>query len=207
MNFFDWSQLALVCFLGAMSPGPSLAVVIRNSLTYNRIAGISCAVGHGLGMSLYASFVIIGLGIILQTYLNLFFIIQIIGSIFLASLGLLFIIKSNTKIETKETNNNIVNANSFLQGFLIAIFNPKILIWFTAIYSHFIRVEADFFEKTILVSTASIIDALWYSLVAILVTGFNFKNFIEKNNSKIQKLMGMLLIIISISLLYKLIMV
>ena len=52
-------------------------------------------------------------------------------------------IKSNAKIETKETNNNIVNTNSFIQGFLIAIFNPKILIWFTAIYSHFIRVEAD----------------------------------------------------------------
>ena len=64
MNFFDWSQLALVCLLGAMSPGPSLALVIRNSISYNRIAGISCAIGHGLGMSLYASFVIIGLGII-----------------------------------------------------------------------------------------------------------------------------------------------
>ena len=204
MNVIVWSQLALVCLLGAMSPGPSLAVVIRNSINYNRIAGISCAIGHGLGMSLYATIVIIGLGIILQSYLNIFFIIQIVGSIFLVSLGLLFIIKSNTKIET---NKQILHANSFIQGFLIAIFNPKILIWFTAIYSHFIRIEADFFEKTILVSTASIIDALWYSLIAILITSYNFKNFIEKNYSRIQKSMGILLIIIAISLLYKLTMV
>ena len=204
MTFFVWTQLALVCLLGAMSPGPSLAVVIRNSISYNRIAGISCAIGHGLGMSVYASIVIIGLGIIIQSYSNIFFTIQIVGSIFLACLGLLFINKSSKKIKI---NNNVVNANSFFQGFLIAIFNPKILIWFTAIYSHFIRIEADFFEKTILVSTASIIDALWYSIVTILVTGYNFKSFIEKHNSIIQKSMGILLIIIAIVLLIKLIMV
>mgnify|MGYP001435950053 CR=1 FL=1 len=204
MNFFVWTQLALVCLLGAMSPGPSLAVVIRNSVAYSRFAGISCSIGHGIGMSIYATIVIIGLGFIIQSYSNLFFIIQIIGSIFLVFLGLLFIIKSKKKIEI---HNNAVNANSFFQGFLIAIFNPKILIWFTAIYSHFIRIEADFFEKTVLVSTASIIDALWYSLVTILVTGYNFKNFIVKYNSIIQKSMGILLIIIAAGLFIKLIMV
>ena len=78
MTLFIWSQLVLVCLLGAMSPGPSLAVVIRNSIIYNRIAGISTAIGHGLGMSLYASIAIIGLGIILKSFLNLFIFIQIL---------------------------------------------------------------------------------------------------------------------------------
>ena len=170
MSFFIWTQLALVCLLGAMSPGPSLTVVIRNTLAYNRVAGIMTSVGHGIGMSLYASIAVLGLGFILQSYINIFFFIQVIGSIFLASLGLLFIIKSSEKIKT---NGSITNANSFLQGFLIAIFNPKILIWFTAIYSQFIRVEADYFEKTILISTAAIIDALWYSLVSIFILSWS----------------------------------
>ena len=68
MNFFVWTQLALVCLLGAMSPGPSLAVVIRNSVAYSRFAGISCSIGHGIGMSIYATIVIIGLGFIIQSY-------------------------------------------------------------------------------------------------------------------------------------------
>jgi len=202
MTLFIWSQLVLVCLLGAMSPGPSLAVVIRNSIIYNRIAGISTAIGHGLGMSLYASIAIIGLGIILKSFLNLFIFIQILGSIFLFSLGILFFLKSSVKIKT---NQKTFNTNTFLHGFLIAILNPKILIWFTAIFSHFIRIEADYFEKTILISTAAIIDALWYSLVAILVTGYNFKKFFEKKELLIQRLMGALLIIISIILFYKII--
>ena len=126
MNIFVWSQLALVCLLGAMSPGPSLAVIIRNSITYNRLAGIFSSVGHGLGIGLYATIAVVGLGVIIQTYVNLFFIIQVIGSIFLAGLGLIFIFKSNNKVEIDQPT---VNTNSFLQGFLIAFLNPKILIW------------------------------------------------------------------------------
>ena len=202
MNFFVWSQLALVCLLGAMSPGPSLAVIIRNSITYNRIAGIFSSIGHGLGIGLYASIAVVGLGVIIQTYENLFFIIQVVGSIFLAGLGLIFIVKSDKKVEIDQST---VNTNSFLQGFLIAFLNPKILIWFVAIYSHFIRIEADNLEKTILISTAAIIDTVWYTIVSILVTGFGFKSFFDEKKSLIQKLMGILLIFISIGLLYKII--
>tara|TARA_Y100000590_G_scaffold294959_1_gene332433 strand:- start:163 stop:777 length:615 start_codon:yes stop_codon:yes gene_type:complete len=202
MSFLIWLQLALVCLLGAMSPGPSLAIIIRNSITFNRLAGIFSAIGHGLGMSLYALIAVLGLGFILESHIKIFFFIQIIGLIFLATLGMIFYLKSESKIEI---NKKIIHSNVFLQGFFIAIFNPKILIWFTAIYSHFIRSQADILEKFILVSTASIIDALWYSVVSILVTGYNFKNFFEKNNVIIQKIMGTLLIIISLVLLYKLI--
>ena len=97
MNIFVWSQLALVCLLGAMSPGPSLAVIIRNSITYNRMAGIFSSVGHGLGIGLYACIAVVGLGIIIQAYANLFVIIQVIGSIFLAGLGLIFIFVTSWK--------------------------------------------------------------------------------------------------------------
>ena len=35
MSFFIWSQFTLVCLLGAMSPGPSLALIIYNSVKIN----------------------------------------------------------------------------------------------------------------------------------------------------------------------------
>ena len=50
MTFIFWLQFALVCIAGAMSPGPSLALIIRNSVTVNRFAGIMTSVGHGIGM-------------------------------------------------------------------------------------------------------------------------------------------------------------
>ena len=62
-----------------MSPGPSLALIIRNSTKYNRLAGIMSAVGHGLGMGVYAIFAVTGLSIILTTNVYIFKSIQIAG--------------------------------------------------------------------------------------------------------------------------------
>ena len=175
MTFFIWFQFALVCLIGAMSPGPSLAVVIRNNVNYNRMAGILTSLGHGLGIGVYATAAVLGLGFILQTNQMVFLIIQISGLCFLFFLGLVFILQKSSEDLIEEEQRQF---NSFLQGFVIAVINPKILIWFTAIYSQFINIHANIIFNTTLVLTASIIDALWYIFVSLLVTGYGLKNFL-----------------------------
>ena len=202
MTFFIWFQFALVCLIGAMSPGPSLAVVIRNNLNFNRLAGISTSLGHGLGIGVYATAAVLGLGFILKANQMVFLIIQILGLIFLFLLGLMFIFQKRTDQNVEEHQHQF---NSFFQGFVIAVINPKILIWFTAIYSQFININANIIFNATLVLTASIIDALWYILVSFLVTGYGLKNFLIERKKMIQKITGSLLILIALSLLYKII--
>ena len=202
MTFFVWSQFAIVCIAGAMSPGPSLAIVIRNNVNFNRLAGILTSIGHGLGIGVYATLAVLGLGLILQTNQIIFIIIQIIGLILLFLFGLMFIFQKNTQDKKEEKQNQL---NSFLQGFTIAIINPKILIWFTAVYSQFIVIDASFYFNTILVLTASLIDAIWYIIVSILVTGYGLKNLLIEKKLMIQKTTGIILIIISLMLFYRII--
>ncbi len=201
MSFFLWTQFALVCLLGAMSPGPSLALIINSSLNYNRSSGIVASLAHGLGIFVYATITVITLEFILQNSQKIFFIIQILGSIFLIFLGLLFIFKKNDE----KNNDKKINASAFTQGFIIAIINPKILVWFVAIYSQFITVNANFSDKLILVITPSVVDAIWYSLVAIMVTSYGLKDFFNNKKNTIQKIIGALLIIFAFSLIYSLI--
>ena len=99
MTFIFWLQFATVCVAGAMSPGPSLALIIRNSITINRFAGFMTAVGHGLGMGVYAVFAVTGLSIILTANELIFQLIQIIGILFLLYLGFQFIFKKNEEID------------------------------------------------------------------------------------------------------------
>ena len=202
MTFFLWSQFAIVCLLGAMSPGPSLAIIIRNSINFNRMSGIIAAIAHGLGICVYATVTIIVLEFILRNSETIFFVIQICGSLFLIILGLIFIFKKNNENQSETYQ---IHSSSFAQGFIIAIINPKILIWFTAIYSQFIDINSTFLNKTILVLTPSIIDAIWYSLVSILVTGYGLKEILNNKKFMIQKIIGLLLIIIAFSLIYSLI--
>ena len=202
MTFFLWSQFAIVCLLGAMSPGPSLALIIRNSINYNRMSGILAAIAHGLGICVYATVTVIILEFILKNSETIFFVIQICGSLFLIILGLVFIFKKDNENQIEAYQ---IHSNSFAQGFIIAIINPKILIWFTAIYSQFIDSNASLINKAILILTPSIIDAIWYSLVAILVTGYGLKEILNKRKIIIQKVIGGLLILMALSLIYSLI--
>ena len=202
MTFLIWFQFATVCTIGAMSPGPSLAIVIRNNIQFNRTAGILTSLGHGLGIGVYALMAVIGLGFILQTSTQIFLLIQIIGLIFLFFLGFTYLKKKETS-EKIETNQKQIN--SFMQGFLIAIINPKILIWFTAIYSQFLLLKTSFAFNATLVLTASIIDALWYILVSILVTSYGLKNILIEKKLLIQKITGLILILISLSLFYNIV--
>ena len=91
MSITFWLQFVLVCIIGAMSPGPSVALIIRNSVTFSRTAGILSAIGHALGIGIYASVAILGLHFILITNPFIFNSIQIIGSIFLLGLSLIHI--------------------------------------------------------------------------------------------------------------------
>ena len=202
MTFFVWSQFAIVCIAGAMSPGPSLAIVIRNNVNFNRLAGILTSIGHGIGIGVYATLAVLGLGLILQTNQTVFMIIQIIGLVLLFLFGLMFVFQKNKQDKKEEKQSQL---NSFLQGFTIAIINPKILIWFTAVYSQFIAIDASFYFNSILVLTASLIDAIWYIIVSILVTGYGLKNLLIEKKLMIQKTTGILLIIISLMLLYRII--
>ena len=198
MTLIFWLQFAAVCVAGAMSPGPSLALVIRNSTKFSRIAGLMTAIGHGLGMGIYAVFAVTGLVIVITTNVYLFQLIQILGICFLLYFGIQFILQKSNEIIIDDKQKNI---NSFIQGFSISILNPKILIWFAAIFSQFVSVNGTFTSNSILVLTASIIDCIWYVIVALVVTSYGLNNFFQKKIDIIQKISGFILVLIGIILI------
>ena len=198
MTLIFWLQFAAVCVAGAMSPGPSLALVIRNSTKFSRIAGLMTAIGHGLGMGIYAVFAVTGLVIVITTNVYLFQLIQILGICFLLYFGIQFILQKSNEIIIDDKQKNI---NSFIQGFSISILNPKILIWFAAIFSQFVSVNGTFTSNSILVLTASIIDCIWYIIVALVVTSYGLNNFFQKRINIIQKVSGFILVLIGIILI------
>ena len=90
---------------------------------------------------------------------------------------------------------------SFLQGLSISILNPKIFIWFIAIYSQFMSLNNTYFFNISLVLIASIVDALWYLLLVNLVTFHSILELIKNKSYLMQKIVGFLFIIISMILL------
>ena len=199
INWF-WVQFALICIVGAMSPGPSMALIIRNSIKYGRVSGLLSSVGHAIGIGIYALISVVGLQLILINNIFVFNTIQFCGSVFLFILGILFLKNSGEILSLEDDQKNL---NSFIQGFAISILNPKILIWFTAIFSQFIEASSTSMTKLTMVFMASSIDGIWYIIVTIVVTGFGLKQFLENNTKIIQNISGIVLIFISLIIFYK----
>ena len=199
MTFLLFIQITFVCLLGAMSPGPSMMVVINNAIFKNKFNGILTAIGHGFGIGIYALFAVVGVGLILKTNTIVFNSLKFLSIIFLLYLGIQAIMKKN-QIEF-DKNNIKSGLRSFLQGLSISILNPKIFIWFMAIYSQFMSLNNGYFFNISLVLIASIVDALWYLLLVNLVTSRSILELIKNKSHIIQKIVGILFIIISIILL------
>ena len=198
MSLFIFLKVIAMCLVGAMSPGPSMVVVINNAIFKNRYHGIITSIGHGIGISIYAVFAVIGIGMIIKTNLILFNSIKIVSIIFLIYMGVKSIF--NKKSIDFENKNFKGGATSFFQGFAISILNPKIFIWFIAIYSQFMSEKNDFLFNAYLVITAGIVDSVWYIFLTILTTSSVSLNFVKKNNYFLNKITGYLFIFIGMAL-------
>ena len=85
MTLITFAQVFVVCLLGAMSPGPSMAVVINNAIFKGGYSGILTAIGLGIGIAVYITFAILGLGLLIQTNILIFYGLKILSVIFLIS--------------------------------------------------------------------------------------------------------------------------
>ena len=182
-----------------MSPGPSMIVVVNNAIFKNRYHGILTSIGHGIGISIYAIFAVIGIGLIINTNLIIFNSIKILSIIFMIYMGLKSIFNSNEIDFDKEILKG--GAISFFQGFSISILNPKIFIWFIAIYSQFMSENNNVVFNFYLIITAGIVDTLWYIFLTILATSSMSLSFLKAKSGFLKKITGYLFLVLGSTLM------
>ena len=200
MSTFLWIQLIVTCFLGAVSPGPSLLLIVKNSISYGKTNGIITGIAHGLGIFIYALLTILGIAFLYTKYPILIKIISFSLVLYLIYISYK-IFFTEEEIDLEKDNKQKYNQN-FTDGFMIAFLNPKITIFFGALFSQFVNDELTNLEKFQMAFVASFIDMIWYTFVSLIVgNSLIRKNF---NNTKVfNKISSIILIFISIYILVK----
>ena len=192
-----WAALAVVFMLGAMSPGPSLAVILSNTISGGRRQGIATGLGHGIGFGIYAFLAALGLATAVSMHEGAQFALHWGGVVILIWLGFRFVKSSLSGPRDLEGNreDEASKASGFFQGFMIALFNPKILAWMLALYAPFI--EADVSIETLLGMGAlgMGIDGTWYVTVATILSSGNGVERLRSNAHLIDGSMGILMFV------------
>tara|TARA_Y100001936_G_C15911927_1_gene579078 strand:- start:273 stop:896 length:624 start_codon:yes stop_codon:yes gene_type:complete len=201
MSEIIFLKIFTVCLLGAISPGPSMVVVINNAIFKNRFHGILTSLGHGIGIAIYALFAVLGIALIIKTNIFIFNGLKLISIIFLIYLGYKSITnQSNLNFDELDLKSGI---ESFFQGLSISLLNPKIFIWFVAIYSQFMSIENDIIFNIYLILTAGIVDAAWYTVLTFMVTSNVALEFIKSKSKILQKIVGVVFLLIGLFLLFQ----
>ena len=194
--------LSFICAMGAISPGPSLAVVIRNTITGGRLQGVMTGIGHGIGLGIYAFIAVLGLSSIILRNELIFNTMQWMGVFLLLWLSY-NMFTNEPPVLTKE--HKISSRRGFIEGFMISFLNPKILVFLVAIFSQFITNDLSFYDRAVMAILAGIIDTIWYVFVALMLAGTPLIERIRVNAVIIDRTIGMVLFVFALVLIIKVI--
>ncbi|MDP5254109.1 MULTISPECIES: LysE family translocator [unclassified Vibrio] len=190
MTLTTWLALFSVSLLGAMSPGPSLAIVAKHTLAGGRVNGIAAAWAHALGIGVYALLTLLGLAVVLQQMPMVFHAVSYAGAGYLAYLGWQAL-RSQGGIADKLSSGNAVPwYQSAREGALISLLNPKIALFFIALFSQFVHLDYDHWDKLTVIATPTLIDGLWYTLMALLLSQSHVVSMIRRHAVWIDRVTG-----------------
>ena len=192
--------MSFVCAMGAISPGPSLVVVLRNTISGGRMQGIMTGIGHGIGFGIYAFIAVMGLSSVLLANEQLFNLLQVLGALVLTWLALQLIAHKQSDLSVKYEESGY---RGFFEGFMIAFLNPKILVFLVAVFSQFLNTDINNSDRFFMAIIAGAIDTMWYVFVAAVLAGTTIVDKLRENAAIIDRLIGMVLFMLSILLIVK----
>ena len=168
MSLQAYLAFVAACIALALLPGPVVTLLIANRLRHGtRAALINCA-GVQTAMAIVIGIVAIGLTSLMATMGYWLDWVRFAGAAYLVWLGVKLIRSPVEGVNTDEPPPP-PRGGFFLQGFLVLLSNPKVLVFFGAFIPQFMDMGKDHFSQVALLGfTFMVTGAVTDSIYAIL---------------------------------------
>lgn len=162
-----------ISLLLAVTPGPDMAVVTKNALAHGRRGVLLTTSGIGLALVIWVTATAVGLSALLRTSGEVLFALKIVGACYLAYLGIRALIDSRQRPgDLLAGTPPAAPAHAvFRQGFLSAISNPKLGVFFVTLLPQFVLPGQAVLPRLIeLGVTFAVIGWIWMNVYGLFVT-------------------------------------
>lgn len=132
---------SVVSFFYVITPGPAILLAVSNGISFGLRAVLMSSLGNICGLLTISVLSILGLGAIMATSSSLFTLAKYAGAAYLIYLGVRQImIRPEQLTDTPVTfsHSETRAAAHFFQGFILAVSNPKAVLFFTALFPQFL---------------------------------------------------------------------
>ena len=155
------------CVALAILPGPIVTLVIANGLRYGTRAALTNIAGAQLGLVIIIGIIAVGLTSLMATMGYWFEWVRFAGAAYLVWLGIKLVRSSGEMSATDAPPPP--RGGFFLQGFLVLLSNPKVLVFFGAFIPQFVDMTQDHLPQVVLLgATFTVIAALSDGTYALL---------------------------------------
>ncbi len=186
----------LACFIVVIVPGPTVTLIIANTLAFGARAGILNVVGTQLGLILMIGLLAIGFQFINQQLDWFLDIIRFFGAIYLIWLG--YKIFTSLSLITEITKKKYSHKEFIIQGFLVIWSNPKAFLFLGAFIPQFLNFNQSTGIQIILLGLLFMLIGSIFDSAYAIVFG-KFRNLVSsKYLSLLNRIGGILLVVLAL---------
>lgn len=141
MNLSNWFLYLTVVVLTSLTPGPAVLLAISNAISLGIRAAVYSSLGNILGLLLLSAAAMAGVGAVFKASALIFAVLKTLGAAYLIYLGIrqwrstsnVFTSESTARLQQTSSPSKLIN-----QGMLLALTNPKAILFFVALFPQFI---------------------------------------------------------------------
>lgn len=203
---FNWVEFIAIVGafgIGAISPGPDFAMVLRQSIGHGRTPAIYTSSGIAAAILVHGTYTLLGLGLIISQSIVLFTLLKYAGAAYLIWLGVKAIMApppvAPKDIDTLRQENMGVG-KAFGIGFLTNLLNPKAALFFLALFSTLVSASTPILDRGIYFVTMAMLLFVWFTLVSLFFTTPKVRNGFYRMGVWFNRATGFALIMLALKL-------
>ena len=190
----------IASFLVVIVPGPTVSLIIANSLKSGTRAGILNVVGTQIGLIILILLLALGFKAISPFLEDVIKFVRVIGAVYLMTLGYLSFTSKNLSDNSEKLNK--FDKKFILQGLIVILSNPKAFLFLGAFIPQFINISQPIGSQIIYFGILfMIVGAIFDGMYAVIFGKFR-EIIINKYINILNKLGGALLFFVGLWLLF-----
>src|SRR3954470_9301953 len=170
MSLQAYLAFLAACIALALVPGPIVTLVIANGLRHGTRAALTNVPGEQAGIAIVVGIVAVGLTSLMATMGYWFDWVRFAGAAYLVWLGIK-LIWSPVEGVSADAPPPPPRGGFFLQGFLVLLSNPKVLVFFGAFIPQFVDMSKDHVSQVALLGVTFMVIAAITDVIFALLAG------------------------------------
>lgn len=209
MSYFEqFFLIAAVHLLAVASPGPDFAIILKQSIRYDRRTAIITSLGIAGGILLHVTYSLVGIGLLIASDERLLTALKYLAASYFCYIAwhTLSAKKPNVNVTSEQTLNHAKAGEfptfkrAFFTGFLINGLNVKVTLFFVSLFSVVIEPSTPFAIKLSYGLYMTFATGLWFVGLSYLLTQHSVRLFLQIKGYLLDRVMGVVLLLLAVQL-------